>query len=260
MLSKMRATDIGRFIHPVGECGPGYLQQNLLYPGIVQAQHCKTVEGKLMEKLHKTLAQAPEIAAVGSHMIAIDTCQHRNNRLKTQERAIALIRLGYEVLTSTKARMGSGARELPPNNERGVQASFCKKTSNEACCRGLTMRPRDGNTLAETHQFRQHFSARHDRDALPTGGDQFRIFGRHGAGGHYHIGSVHIVRIVPNQHSHPEFPQALRHCIVLQVRTRHIVAQRVQYLGNASHAGPADTDKMDTPHAAHAMTVGINHR
>src|SRR3990167_4875818 len=106
------------------------------------------------------------------------------------------------------------------------------------------MRAGDGDAALEAHQLGQHFGARHDRHALVVGGDQFGIFRLDGAGDDDHIGIADVFRGVAAMHHRAHLRETPGNDGVGLVGAGHLVTERDENFGDATHAGTADANEM----------------
>jgi hypothetical protein len=101
------------------------------------------------------------------------------------------------------------------------------------------------------HQFGQHLGARHHRDAQFARRLHLRVGGRDRAGHHQHVGAFDVRGRVALVDGRPQLPQVARGAAFGQVGSAHGEPLVDQHLGNAAHAGAADTDEvhpLDAPH------------
>ncbi len=102
------------------------------------------------------------------HMFGVDIGHDRNGRGQTVERAVAFIGLNHHPF----ALPHTGVRAIGVNDaavdHRGIKATLIQKCRNHRRRRCLAVGARDRNVGFQAHQFREHFCAAHNRQALGT--------------------------------------------------------------------------------------------
>jgi hypothetical protein len=99
--------------------------------------------------------------------------------------------------------------------------------------------------LLQAHQLGQHHRARHHRHAFGAGGRHFGVVRFHRGGRDHRLRAFDVRRVMADEHLDAQRRQAARGRAVALVGARHRVAEVVQDLGDAAHAGAADADEMD---------------
>ena len=168
-------TDIGVVIQTITHDLLGDLRDDVIHIRIIGAEHSHPIERQALEEVHEGLFQFAEVMAIGFHMIGIDVCHHRNHGRQAQEGGIRLIGLSHQKLPFTQARIGTGGIQTAPDDKGRIEATLSQNRGNQTRCRGLAMRPGNGNALLQTHQFSQHLGSWHDGDSGFTGSDDFRV-------------------------------------------------------------------------------------
>ena len=81
---------------------------------------------------------------------------------------------------------------------------------------------------------------------MQTAGLQnFRIVRSNGRTGYHYFRTCDVLGFMPLNDNRPEADQPLRYRRSFQLRTRYLVAQVEQHLGDATHADAADAHKVD---------------
>ena len=158
-------------------------------------------------------------------MVSINIGDHGHHRCKVQKRGITFVGFGHQITTLAKARVGTGTVKQTANNKGGVQSIFGQQARSQTGSRGLTMRSRNGNAKTKTHQFSQHFSARHYRNTRFTRGHDFRVICRHSGRRDHHIAALHVRCIMPCKYFGTQIGQTTSHSIFPQIRTGYGITQ-----------------------------------
>ena len=174
--------------------------------------------------------------------------------LQVQERGVALVGLGHQVLARAEPRVGAGALEAAADHEGRILAAFGEDRRHEAGGGGLAVRAGHRDGVAEAHELAEHLGARHHRDALAPAPPPLRGFPRDTA---LEItttsASPTFCAAWPMTIARAELRQALGHGVGLEVAALHFVAEIDQHFGDAAHATAADADEVDAMDAAHAV-------
>ena len=181
-------------------------------------------------------------------MVGIDVGHHRHVGLQRQERGIAFIGLGHEILAATQARVGAGAVEPPADDEGRVEPALGETTRHQTGGRGLAVRAGDGDAALQAHELAQHLGAWDHRNARGVRGGDLGVGFRHRRGDYHHVRTLHERGVVTDHDFDAESLQALRGRRCAQVGSAYVEFQVVQHLGDAAHAGATDADEMHTPY------------
>src|SRR5690606_27998754 len=101
----------------------------------------------------------------------------------------------------------------------------------------------------ETHQLGQHHGTGHYRDGAAARLHHLGIALVDGGGDNDDIGLFQILTCMPLEYQRSKFLQTLRYAVTGQVGTADAESKIQQHLGDAAHAGAADTDKMNVLHS-----------
>ena len=82
-----------------------HLRRMLLDVRVVAAEHREPVERQVVQELDEALLEPPEVAVVRAEMIVVDVRDDRDHRLQVQERRVALVGLGDEILAGAEPRI-----------------------------------------------------------------------------------------------------------------------------------------------------------
>ena len=221
--------------------------QNRGHAGIVGAGQKQAVERQIVGEFHERPAETAEIAAVGREMVVVDIGDHRHHRLQMQKGGIALVGLGNQA--GARAQLAAhGVSHLPAHYIGGVLAGAIQHFHDQVRRGGLAVGPGHRNAVALAHQFRENVRPRHHRQAGGNGSLEFDIVRRDGGRTHHQVGIGHLGGAMPVKHLHPEALQMPRGSAGEAVRTLHLVSQTRHHLGQTTHAGAADSHKVDAAH------------
>jgi hypothetical protein len=222
---------------------------------IIGAQDCGAVERHLVDELEKRAVQRLP-AAVGLHVLAIDVRDQRQRRRQLEERPVAFIRLDDHRLAPSEPRVAA-ERAQPAANHRGwIEAGAFQDQRDHRRGRGLAMGAGDGDPVAQAHQLGEHLGARNHGNAAAPRLDDFRIRRGDRRRHHDHVGGADVCGVVPEMYSHAELCQPLRHVRFPGVRTRYLVPEIGEQLGDAAHADASDTDEVHPPRPPQHPALG----
>ena len=190
-------------------------------------------------------------------MIGVDVRDHRHERLQVQERGIAFVGLGHQILAASEARVGAGANEAPADDKGRVEAALRQHTGREAGGGGLAVRAGNGDAVLQSHQLGQHFGARDHRDLGGARRLHLGVRVLHRRRNHHHVRAGDVRRVMADGHADTKTGEAFGVGVLGAVRTGHTEFEVVQHLGDAAHADTADTDEVCTFHpVTHAPPPG----
>ncbi len=98
---------------PVGQHGPGHIDQQIANHLIINAHNRQTIERQIVQKLDIGFLHDFKVEAIGFHMVRFDIGHHRHHGLQMQEGGVALIGLGHQIATA--AQLGIGACTIHPD-------------------------------------------------------------------------------------------------------------------------------------------------
>ena len=232
------------------------------HAGIVDAQDRGAVERHPVDELDERLLQPREVVAVGVHVVGVDVRDDGHHRQQVQERRVRLVGLDDDVVADAEARVGAGGVEPAADHEGRVEAGLGEHAGDEAGRRRLAVRAGDRDALLQAHQLGQHHGARHDRHAARARGDHLGVVGAHRGRRDDRLGAGDVIGVVADRDADAERGERPRRRALALVGARDRVAEVVQDLGDAAHAGTADADEVDVLdgvlHAArvlHAATI-----
>ena len=210
LLMHILGTHVGLRSEAVAENVPRHFGSQRGDFGVVDAQHRQPVERQPVQEFGERHAHAFKIAAVILQVIRVDIGDHRDLRIQAQEAAVAFVCFGDQPVATTEPRIGTGRQQLPADHEGGVHAAFREHTGDQRGRRGLAVGAGNRDPALEAHQLRQHFRARHHRNAMRARGQQLDVVGLDRARHHDHVGTVDMRGIVTSLHAGPELREPLR--------------------------------------------------
>ena len=141
---------------------------------IVGAENYHAIGRNAVGKLHEGRFQIVKIT-VRLEVLAIDVCDHREPGREFQERSVALICLGYQVLASAKLGVAAERTDAPADDGRRIEACHVEDDGNHRRGGRLTVRTCDGNSVTQPHELGEQFGSRNDGEAALAGGHQLGI-------------------------------------------------------------------------------------
>ncbi|MNH08746.1 hypothetical protein D3C79_681780 [compost metagenome] len=147
--------------------------------------------------------------------------------------------------------MGTRRLHQPTVNKRWVKTGFGINARHHRRGGGFAVRTGDGNAMAIAHQLGQHFCPLDHRNARLTGCDDLRVVCRDSGRHHYHAGIQHVFRAVMKVNRCPKLAQLLGDRVRCQVGTADLITLVGQHLGDTTHAGTTDANKVNVPDASH---------
>ena len=229
---------------------------------LVDADDGETKERQAVEEIDEGTTKVGEVLAIGFEMVAVDVGDHRQGRMQVQERGIALVGLGDHVRAAAEGGathaalagcVGGSAEQPAADDVGGVETRFGKEGSDHARGGGLAVGAGDGNADSVPHQLAEHLRPRDHGDATRAGTFDFGVVGGDGARGHDDIGRPADIEgggRVADAGGGAERRQMSGRGGRHEIGTGHLMAFPEQHLGDAGHAGAADADEVDAPHAA----------
>ena len=187
--------------------------------------------------------------AVVVEMLGVDVRDDRDRRRELEERAVALVGFGDEILAAAETRAGADRLQAAADEDRGIEPALGEHERGEPRRRRLAVRARDGDPLLHAHELREHFRARNHRHALVArevhlgivGGDR----GRHDDD----VGVARVIAAVVVVDLRAELREAIRHVGPLRIGSRDLESEIDEELGDPAHAGAADSHEMNSSHA-----------
>ena len=111
----------------------------------------------------------------------VTTDKHRG---KLEERAVALVGFGDQVLGLADAGIGAESIHAPANDDCRIKSSGGQDRGNHRGRRRLAVHARNRDAVLQPHQLSQHLSARDYRNVEFVGFDDFGILLRDRGTGH----------------------------------------------------------------------------
>ena len=159
-------------------------------------------------------------------------------------------------MSGTQLRIGCRTVQLTTNNKGRIQTTLSQQTGSQAGGRGLAMGAGNTYAVAKTHQLGQHFGTRYHWYALLSCRHQFRVVCSNSRRHHHYITVSNMGCIMSDKDRNAHVTQTMRHRIFTQISTTHFITEVMHHLGNTTHPGPADTDKVHPSYPPHALWLG----
>ena len=181
ILHQVGSANISLLGKTVSDDGAGHRRDHFRDMFVIQAEHCRPVKRQVVQKIQERLLEIVKAVFVGFQVIPVDIRDQGNHGLQQQERSVAFIRLGNQVLTLSKTGIAAPGVQQTANDESGVHSGFGQQAGSEAGRGRLAMRAGNRDTAPEAHQFSQHFCPGYNGYAQFAGGCHFRVFFRNRA-------------------------------------------------------------------------------
>ncbi len=241
----------------VGDQRPRDQRQDRLNAGVVDADHRRAVEGHAVQEIDEGLTQSADVMAIGVHVIGVDVGHHRQHRHQVEEGGVRLVGLDHDELALAQRRVGASRVELAADHEGRVDSGFGQHAGDQRGGGGLAVSAGDGDAAAQPHQLGQHHGARHDRHMARARGQHLGVVALYGGGGDDRVGAGDMRGLMTDMDADAQFGQPARHGAVGLIGAGDGVAEVVQDLGDAAHAGTTDADEMDVlDRVLHAAVSG----
>ena len=177
-------------------------------------------------------------------MFRVNIGHHGNRCREPVEGAVTFVGLNHHPLTLPHACVRTvGVNYAAVDNSR-VDTARIQQRADHGCCCGFAVGSRDGHVRFQAHQFRQHFGAAHNRQALRTCCIVFSVTGFDRTRDHHNIRILKIFSSLPDENFSPQTGQTIRDFGCLQVRALHSIAMVQKHFGNAGHANAANPHKV----------------
>jgi hypothetical protein len=166
--------------------------------------------------------------------------------VQRQERAVALVGLGHQVVALAPARVGQAERVDAAADDRGrVEAGRHQHRVHHRRRGGLAVGAGDRDAELHAHQLAEHLGARDDRDLARARRLDLGVVALDRRRHDHHVGLAEVIGAVALPHRAADRPQVTRDLGVVLIRARDLVAHVGQHLGEATHAHAADADEVD---------------
>src|SRR3989344_990026 len=123
--------------------------------------------------------------------------------------------------------------------------SRLRKEASDSSASTTMYSPLPSAELAPAHQLGEHDGAGHHGHALGTRGDDLGVVALDGGRGDHGFGAFDVRGVMTDLDDDAQRGEATRGRAVRLVGARHRVAEVVQDLGDAAHAGSSDAHEMD---------------
>ena len=183
-------------------------------------------------------------------MLAVNVGDDGEDGRELEERAVAFVGLGDQVLRFAEAGVGAHGIHASADHDGGIEAAGGKHGGDHRGGGGLAVHAGDRDAVLQAHQFGEHLGARNDGNVRGAGRGDFGIVGANRRADDNHFGAGDVVGAVAFEDDRAERGQTLGDRRGLQVGAGNLVAEVEQDLGNAAHADAADADEV------HALDFG----
>ena len=129
-------------------------------------------------------------------MFAVDGGDDGDDGSEHEEAAVAFVGFDDKIFAFAQARRGSGLVDAAADDKRGIEMRRGKHGSYHRSCGGFAVGASDGDAVFQTHQFREHFGARNNRDFPIVGFDHFRIVRLHRRGSDDDVCAIGVQSLV----------------------------------------------------------------
>ena len=178
-------------------------------------------------------------------MLAIDIGNNRENGREVQERTVALVGFGDQVLRVAKARIRAHCIHAATYHHCRVQPTRRQHCGDHGSGGRFTMHTCNRNPIFQAHQFRQHFCTPDHRDVLSPGLQHLGVR-RADRGTHHHdFSNGGILFLVTFVNHRSQTREPLRYRTRLHIGAGNLIAKVQQHLGNAAHADAANAYEMN---------------
>ena len=148
--------------------------------------------------------------AIAVHVLAVDVGDHREDGRELEERAVAFVGFGDQVLRLAQARVGAHGVHAAADDHGGVEPAGGEHGGDHRGGGGLAVHAGDGDAVLQAHQFGQHLGARNDGDVGGARGGDLGIVGANRRAGDDHLGAGDVLGAVAFEDDGAEGGQALR--------------------------------------------------
>ena len=111
---------VGTAPRAVGDSAALNLREHAAQHGIIVADHNHAVERHAIHEIQKRPLHIAHVA-IAVHVFAIDVGDDRENGRKLEERAVALIGFGHQILRFPQAGVGSHGVDAAANDYGGIE-------------------------------------------------------------------------------------------------------------------------------------------
>ena len=234
---------------PVGHDPARHPRHERPHRAVVDARHDGAVERHFVGEIDERLLQGVP-AAVTFHVFVVDVRNHRNRGCQLQKRSIAFVRLDDHVIAAPEPRVAAEGAQAAADDGGRIQARPLEHQRHHRRGRGLAVRARDGDAVAEPHQLRQHLRARNHRDTPAPCLLDLRVAALDGGRGHDDVRILDVLRVVPARDPHAQPRQPGSHVRRLRVGPAHLVPEVREQFRDPAHAAPADADEVNAARAS----------
>ena len=221
------------------------LWQDLHDARVVEAERAHPVERDAVAEVGERLLHVVE-GDVVIEVLGIDVRHDRGGRRQREERAIALVSLGDEIVAFAPARVRETERiDATADHRRGIVPGGHQHRVHHRRRGGLAMRAGDRDRVLHPHQLAEHLGARDHRDLARARGFDLGVVALDRARHDDDIRLGEVIGAVPAGDGAADVREMARDLGIVHVGARHPVPHVDEHLGDAAHAHAADADEVD---------------
>src|SRR5208283_395715 len=237
--------DVGLWILPIGDHPPVLdFSGKLADRGVVETHDRETIKGDIFDKSAEGCLdrlESPEMI----EMFWIDIGDDRDFGGKLKESAIAFVGFDHHPIAAAEPRIGSIRVDDPAVDDGRIEFARFEQRRDKGCRGRLAMRPGDGDTMLQPHEFGEHFRAANDGQALLPRGDEFRVIALDRGRDHDDFRRAEMLGVMADMNQSALAPQPQDIGALGSVRALDPVAEIEENLGDAGHAYAANSYEMD---------------
>ena len=232
----------------VGDEALVHVRQQAAHVHVVHAEHREPVEGHALDELQIRRAHLLHVAEV-IEVLRIDVGHDRDDGGEEEERAVALVGLGDQVLSLAESRVRPERAQLAADDDGGIASSLAQDRPEQRGGGGLAVRARDRDAVLHAHQLGEHLGARDHRHLQLARAHHLGIRERDRRGDDQHVDALVDVRRVVHtgEDARAQALQPARALALDDVGAGHRVPEGEQHLRDAAHPDAADPDEMHAP-------------
>ena len=227
----------------VSKYAPPHARQNAFEQRIVDAGRHGAVKRDAVHEIQERALHVGHVV-IAIHVLAIEIGHHGQDRRELEERAVALVGLGHEILRGAKSRVRAKRVHPPAHHHRGIEPACTQHRGHHRRGGGFAVHAGNGDAVFEPHQLGQHLRTLNHGNLARLRLQHFWVFRVHCRAGDDHRRPGHVGRVVPFVNRRAQLRQPVSDGAALQIRAGNLHAQVEQDFGNAAHADAADTDEV----------------
>src|SRR5258708_29423146 len=158
----------------VSDDGALHIGNDGLHVGLVEAENRRAIEGHAIDELYEGVLNIFE-RGILIEMFPVDGGDNGDHRCKEQKSAVAFVGFDYEEFTFAEPRGGASLVDATADDKRGIEMCRSQNGRDDRGGSCFPMRASYRDAVFQTHQLREHFGARDDRNLFLVRFDNFRI-------------------------------------------------------------------------------------